>query len=85
MRHTPGPWAFDASGDNWQILTKGRNDALMCDESYYPWVPDNEADWHLIAAAPELLDALKCLYDQGIDTIFEPMVKAAIAKAEGRP
>jgi hypothetical protein len=29
----------------------------MCDETYYPWVPDNMADWHLIAAAPDLYEA----------------------------
>lgn len=32
---------------------------IMGSAAYYPWVPDNEADWRLIAAAPELLEALK--------------------------
>jgi hypothetical protein len=26
--------------------------------TYYPWVPENDADWHLIAAAPDLYEAL---------------------------
>jgi hypothetical protein len=33
----------------------------MCDEHYYPWVPASEADWNLIAAAPELYAALKAV------------------------
>jgi len=40
----------------------------MCDEQYYPWVPNNEADWNLIAAAPELFAALKAVlgfFDSG--------------------
>jgi len=34
---------------------------------------------------PDLLEALKCCYDLGIDANLVPMVKAAIAKATGTP
>lgn len=36
------------------------------------------------SAQPDLLDALKCLYDQGIYPHLVDKVRAAIAKAEGR-
>lgn len=57
----------------------------------YPDVVCNEADARLIAAAPDLLAALKELLDQAVDDVddrrLSPAVeqaRAAIAKAEGR-
>ena len=41
---------------------------MMCNERYYPWVPDNETDWSLIAATPEMFAALKAVlgfFDSG--------------------
>jgi hypothetical protein len=73
MNHTPGPWRFcmaevssygpDAA---WRICAPGQEgeyDALFGSEPYYPWNSSNIADWHLIAAAPELLEALKRLLE----------------------
>jgi hypothetical protein len=59
----------------------------MCDETYYPWVPDNPADWDLIAAAPDMLEALEMIAKNldGDMVQFEyDMVRAAIAKAKGQ-
>lgn len=61
-KHTPGPWRIlreNVDGDvETQILSADGN-SLMGDARYYPWVPAYEADWLLIAAAPELLEALR--------------------------
>lgn len=53
--HTAGPWRFNNKpGETWTISSQS-GDSLMGDEQYYPWTPDNEYDWALIAAAPDLL------------------------------
>lgn len=75
------------------------HEEFLCDEPYYPSVPDADKDWLLIAAAPELLAALKLLasgLEYG-DPCFANCtewhtghsveclkVRAALAKAEGR-
>lgn len=62
-QHTPGPWQFHAdlpSADpNWHIVT---NATRMCVVANVHIEPGNEmavANARLIAAAPELLEALK--------------------------
>lgn len=66
--HTPGPWRLEFDDDMGMpehgdrcrfIRAAGVHGALMGGVKYYPWTPENLADWQLIAAAPELLDALK--------------------------
>lgn len=57
-KHTPGPWVFSQDA-GWYIRAEGVS--LMGNETYYPWNPENIADWQLIAAAPDLLEALKAL------------------------
>ncbi len=94
--HTPGPWEFVVDG-NWAIRSPAQSESLMCDEQYYPWCPANEADWHLIAAAPELLQCLQDLVELAnaamqeanrdgseYDRVAElANARAAIAKATG--
>lgn len=90
--HTPGPWEFRKAEQDgvWTIFADGGS--IMWDAQYSPWVPDKEADWHLIAAAPELLEALQrvlpqyeaLLKDCGLisaDSIEK--ARATIAKAKG--
>ena len=55
-KHTPGPWRIKHDHGSMH-LKAADNTSLMCDETYYPWVPDNLSDWHLIAAAPDMLEA----------------------------
>jgi len=96
-KHTPGPWRIELrGGDKYLYGAEPEQSALMCDMSYYPWTPDTDADWHLIAAAPDLLAALKAMLseygDVGDESILaedEPqhpviMARAAVDKAEGR-
>lgn len=82
--YTPGPWrsyrdrvyaAREDASDFW---------VAYCDS---PYVRDASANAHLIAAAPELLEALKQAYDDLVlcrtDNAMQ-IINAAIAKAEGR-
>lgn len=76
---TPGPWKVHP-----QARTAVHQPSLNC------WIPQSEADARLIAAAPDLLEALKEAvkytrhpdYDWPVE--FSRMVDAAIAKAEGK-
>ena len=62
MKHTPGPWMVDAMGNVWASNTK------VCDMAERPIqdsayrakeLGEHEANARLIAAAPDLLEALK--------------------------
>lgn len=101
MAHTPGSWTLDYYGDREIDVYAG--DVLVCAMRGGCTGPDDEeaatADAHLIAAAPELLAALKATLlpltgwaytpmetskpDAG-DTETVRLCRAAIAKAEGR-
>lgn len=57
MKHSPAPWKFE-SGEC-RTINDASGESLMGDECYYPWAPTEDADWHLIAAAPDLLSELE--------------------------
>ena len=58
--HTPGPWHLKIDGSGIMHIKTAGGTSLMSNSNYgYP--PAYEADWHLIAAAPELLEALETL------------------------
>jgi len=95
MQHTPGPWKVDAMGNVWSADTK------VCEMSEHPVIAsgcyrektddEHRANARLIAAAPDLFDALKqarrCLAwacEQRPEFQAEyNAVDAAIAKATG--
>jgi hypothetical protein len=100
-KHTPGPWYTDSRGQIWrrpinELYEYGggvAGDKPLAsvvrgwyneDESGYPV----EANAQLIAAAPEMLEALKSIVDtvwfDRFDTELILAVEHAIAKAEGR-
>lgn len=90
MTHTPGPWMLGADGAT--ILAPetalGLHVAYLCDAHGNQLTQRAGANGHLIAAAPELLAALKLLLEE--TEYFSPphdpatlAAKAAIAKAEG--
>lgn len=99
-KHTPGPWVFcwDKYGKESEIHGKSElNDAPICivlhDDVTESGAEEQLANARLIAAAPELLEALKALIDNvGICICYDEsereckaweMAEAAIAKAEG--
>ena len=58
VSHTPGPWVSVHSSSGYSVGAQEKPDcwpkSRLCDI-----VKGNEADAHLIAAAPDLLDACK--------------------------
>lgn len=95
-KHTQGPWKAEVAvtlagyptGEWWISSQRGSIDIATTSSDYAPDV--EEANARLIAAAPELLAALKHAVDL-IETV-EPrcrgviaLCKGVIAKAEGRP
>ena len=98
MSHTPGPWIAAWDKDDHHIWANGCDIAFLPSEEHGYECGANkktlEANGKLMAAAPELLDALKSfvvLYKQGQlviegDDGNDPVVTkalAAIAKATG--
>lgn len=75
-KHTAGPWQRQGL----RITTEGAlgHIALMGES------PTSLADACLIAAAPELLDALKAIKSRGICEVTKLLCDQAIAKAEGK-
>jgi hypothetical protein len=89
---TPGTWAFVTIDGDRMIRAPGESGALMCDTQYYPWCPDKDEDWRLMAAAPALLkvakDMLRRVADENV--IYGPdhvvtATRAAIAAATEAP
>ena len=83
--HTPGPWTYrqspeSAAGD-WQVTARISDNAVMRVGVH------NEANARLIAASPELLEALRHAADwfnaMQVSVPASQHVKAAIAKATG--
>ena len=75
--HTPGPWSFRGCEGGWAI------DFNEDQEQVVDFVYE-EADARLIAAAPDLLEALECLLKADHDDV-RAMARAAISKARGTP
>jgi hypothetical protein len=95
MSHTPGPWEQDPTGDlAWWFI--GTADKVVCecvesDELTDLAPSESKANARLIAAAPDLLAALRDLLSDaassGDPAIAEAIVAnayAAIAKAEDK-
>ena len=85
FKHTPGPWHHGQKNkrsvfgkDGWRVADCGTAFSKSDDEM--------EANARLIAAAPDLLEALKELRDWYRENVGLPACKAnaAIDKAEGR-
>jgi len=83
LKHTPGPWSIRQESV-WSVGTDHEMTALVygCTDT------EEEANARLIAAAPDLLEALKILAKQaeshGAEGVYWDKARAAIAKAEGR-
>lgn len=85
-RHTPGPWTVDEPHQIWS--EKAREYVAITQVEDFETLPRDqvEANARLIAAAPELLDALEeCLSCEFAVTDKQAIAKArvAIAKATG--
>lgn len=98
-KHTPGPWHVDpkaAEESFFEDVSILRHDGLAVAVAVHNGdivPPEPEANARLIAAAPDLLEALKLCVDniQGIadeedlpSTAIRAKARAAIDRAEGR-
>ena len=90
--HTPGPWFIERrtndGGTTHHSITASDGHGWSCDRymSVAGCIDSNDA--HLIAAAPELLEALTLLVagiENSVSKTYIPLVRAnaAIAKATG--
>ncbi|MDO3431140.1 hypothetical protein QWJ46_00435 [Rhizobium sp. CBN3] len=89
LKHSPGPWHWNGNS-----LISGKHGYYLMHTEECPGLGHSaEANKRLIAAAPDLLDALKTLWkatDAGPDTSTDLWTdaalkyRAAIAKVEGR-
>ena len=85
--HTPGPWEFRDNGFGEEELVSAGTGQLV---AFAAWTGgsgcelriDNPWDKSLIAAAPELLEALEYLVGLGGGDCLD-IARAAIAKAKG--
>jgi hypothetical protein len=60
-KHTPGPWVAKPTGDTqWKVCHSGSEFGIVCVTSQ----GNDKANAELIAAAPDLLRALKDLREQ---------------------
>jgi len=89
MKHTPGPWHRNIPADGkYPTVFAGRNQHVAV-ASQQKDSAETEANISLIAAAPDLLEALQDLLDVVGVRIDDPRIvqfdraRAAIAKAEG--
>lgn len=86
--HTPGPWDWLARGANaggghhlYIIDATNRKIAALWGKA-----EEKEANAQLVAAAPDMLAALKVVAENWCNDFTDewPVIEAAIAKAEGR-
>ena len=94
MTHTPGPWSYwPKSAYPQGVISQDATTTHIAIPALYPDAGITTANARLIAAAPQLLEALKALQrqalqgnvrgDEWMDEALEK-TRAAIAKAEGR-
>ena len=81
--HSPAPWSIRQSATHVTVVTAS-GDAIFHDDKRLPGVME---DARLIAAAPELLEALQSVLDNCLDSeglcAAHAKARAAIAKAKG--
>lgn len=98
-QHTPGPWKVGSGTDGTMTIeaTDGREACILAELTECVSDDEDRANFALMAAAPELLQALKwvewsncgfcpqCTHGPVIGHAPKCVVGMAIAKAEGRP
>lgn len=55
-KFTEGEWSFNYNGELCKITINGNVGMYML--QYYPRIPSNIYDWHLMASSPRLYEAL---------------------------
>lgn len=91
-KHTPGPWIVSSQHNDWHdkmdgVIVRSCNDAEIWPAGAQK-LGDEMADLRLIAAAPDMLEALNTWLEQYSAEEYEDcpevvQTRAAIAKATG--
>lgn len=87
-KHTPGPWSafYKSKYDEWHVSLPVSGSSMklaLCPDGIQS--ENREADAHLIAAAPEMHEALRQCRDlHEDDESIRGVIDAALLKAEGR-
>jgi len=88
IKHTPGPWNLHDERNDWHIHSKkhGSISVIPKGGANQNFINSAKANAHLIAAAPEMYEALKNLEnDNGaIPNKAWSLIQKAIEKAEGK-
>jgi len=95
-KHTPGPWKVGIIPDTENVFVEASDGLIVCEVGGFVIGKEQaQTNAHLIAAAPDLLDALKDIMTDHIDNLTYQedcdcagchriaKAQAAIAKAEG--
>ena len=89
-KHTPGPWVWNGKDMPFADVEDARGNVIAgtheCDRhDAHQARAEERANARLIAAAPELLDALRLVlaHDGALTGADWTAIRAAIAKAEG--
>lgn len=91
-KYTPGPWTVEETDETYWIGTARANThkvgEVIIGMDHGPYTDEAEArilaNAHLIAAAPDLLEALQAIVRRvALVSPYYEMAQAAIAKAEG--
>lgn len=88
QKHTPGPWGCYVEEAGRDHLSARSAYVINSEsENRYPKHYENQANAHLIATAPDMLELLKSLWELrgqiNHDSIIWKEVKQVITKAEG--
>src|SRR5260370_27566244 len=86
VRHTPGPWIIVKHGTDMDIETRQDSGMVCCVATAWTRGDRQEANARLIAAAPELLEALSDLMkscQNWAPTIDCSRARTALPKATG--
>jgi hypothetical protein len=77
-KYTPGLWQYNWNATRW-VIDSAPAHAIACTAGYEP---ENEANARLIAAAPELVEALRGVLEDAHDEAY-PAARALLARIEG--
>jgi hypothetical protein len=78
-KYTKGEWKVVLESEGKHLMVD--EESIMCNMAYYPWTPDNPADWDLIAQAPAMHKELEKIIAGFTDY---PAIQRILDRVEGK-